>query len=107
VGVPYTDGEIETAVGAMAREARVITAQVEQQKGPKGLEDKEVVALAAYLQRLGTDIRWKRAAPQGPDLVPASAPATPAASVPGGDTGAPAGQAPSSSMAPAAAAAVR
>jgi hypothetical protein len=29
------------------------------QGGPRGLEDKEVIAITAYLQRLGTDIRWR------------------------------------------------
>ncbi len=60
VGVPYTDGEIETAVAAMERQAGGITAEVLAQQGPAGLDDKEIVALTVYLQRLGTDIRWKR-----------------------------------------------
>jgi cbb3-type cytochrome c oxidase subunit II len=77
VGVPYTDGEIETAVAAMERQAKTISADVELQKGPRGLGDKEIVALTAYLQRLGTDIRWKTA---GPASAPASvAPGAPAA----------------------------
>jgi hypothetical protein len=71
VGVPYTDGEIETAVADMARQAKAITADVEAQKGPTGLADKEITALTAYLQRLGTDIRWKK-----PDVAPAVAPAS-------------------------------
>jgi cytochrome c oxidase cbb3-type subunit I/II len=62
VGVPYTDGEIDTAVAAMERQAAGIAAEVEAQKGPAGLADKEVTALTAYLQRLGTDIRWRRPA---------------------------------------------
>lgn len=64
VGVPYSDGEIETAVAEMTRQAHAIAAEVESQQGPTGLGDKEVIALTAYLQRLGTDIRWKR--PQAP-----------------------------------------
>jgi cytochrome c oxidase cbb3-type subunit I/II len=55
LGVPYGD-----AIGrapAMAREqARTIAASIESQGGPKGLGDKEIVALVAYLQRLGRDI---------------------------------------------------
>jgi len=62
VGVPYTDGEIETAVEAMAIQARAIAAEIEAQQGPQGLDGKEITALTAYLQRLGTDIRWKRSA---------------------------------------------
>jgi hypothetical protein len=91
VGVPYTDGEIETAVAAMQTQAKVITAEVEAQQGPAGLADKEITALAAYLQRLGTDIKWKRPQPQLPlaaaAIVPQpsapapAAPANPAAAV--------------------------
>jgi len=68
VGVPYTDGEIETAAADMARQAKAINAEVLGQKGPSGLEDKEIVALTAYLQRLGTDIRWKKPDAQLPDV---------------------------------------
>jgi cbb3-type cytochrome oxidase cytochrome c subunit len=31
--------------------------EIAGQGGPPGLEDKQIVALVAYLQRLGTDIR--------------------------------------------------
>jgi cbb3-type cytochrome oxidase cytochrome c subunit len=71
VGTPYTDGEIESAPAAMQAQARTIAAEVEAQRGPKGLADKEIVALTAYLQRLGTDIRWKKVAPQAPAAVAA------------------------------------
>ncbi|HQR45525.1 MAG TPA: cytochrome-c oxidase, cbb3-type subunit I [Thermoanaerobaculia bacterium] len=63
-GVPYTDGEIETAPAAIEAQAKQIAAEIEAQQGPRGLADKEIVALTAYLQRLGTDIKWKRVAPQ-------------------------------------------
>ena len=81
VGVPYTDGEIETAVASIDAQAKSIAAEVESQQGPKGLADKEITALTAYLQRLGTDIKWKRVAPQPlvaapvAAAVPAGAPA--------------------------------
>jgi len=64
LGVPYGDGEIETARASIDGQARAIAADVEAQQGPRGLFDKEIVALTAYLQRLGTDIRWKRPAEQ-------------------------------------------
>jgi cytochrome c oxidase cbb3-type subunit I/II len=55
LGVPYGD-----AIGRapeMAREqARTIAASIETQGGPSGLGDKEIVAMVAYLQRLGRDI---------------------------------------------------
>jgi hypothetical protein len=42
----------------MARQqAREIAAAIQAQGGPSGLEGKKIVALVAYLQRLGTDIR--------------------------------------------------
>jgi cytochrome c oxidase cbb3-type subunit I/II len=59
VGVPYTDGEIESAPAAIESQAKAITAEVALQQGPPGIADKEITALTAYLQRLGTDIRWK------------------------------------------------
>jgi len=66
VGTPYSNGEIETAAAAIAAQAAAIAAEVESQQGPPGLADKEITALTAYLQRLGTDIRWQRPAPALP-----------------------------------------
>jgi cytochrome c oxidase cbb3-type subunit I/II len=41
----------------MARaQARDVAARIAEQGGPTGLEDKELVAIIAYLQRLGIDI---------------------------------------------------
>ncbi|MFA6109822.1 MAG: cytochrome-c oxidase, cbb3-type subunit I [Candidatus Latescibacterota bacterium] len=60
VGTPYTDGEIESARDQLRVQADSIAAQIAAQQGPRGLADKEIVALAAYLQRLGTDIKWRR-----------------------------------------------
>jgi cytochrome c oxidase cbb3-type subunit I/II len=56
VGVPYTDEEIAGGVAAAREQAESIAASVVEQGGPKGLADKQIVALIAYLQRLGTDI---------------------------------------------------
>ncbi|MCK6548780.1 cbb3-type cytochrome c oxidase subunit II, partial [Myxococcota bacterium] len=61
-GVPYTDRELAEAPDTVKQQAAEIAAQIEAQKGPAGLADKEIVALVAYLQRLGTDIRWKKPA---------------------------------------------
>ena len=66
VGVPYTDGEIDTAPAAIATQAKAIAAEVEASRARAGLADKEIMALTAYLQRLGTDIKWKRPPPQAP-----------------------------------------
>ncbi|HYN44353.1 MAG TPA: cytochrome-c oxidase, cbb3-type subunit II, partial [Thermoanaerobaculia bacterium] len=79
VGTPYTDGEIEMAPASIEAQAKAIATEVELQRGPTGLADKEIMALTAYLQRLGTDIKWKKVAPQGPLAVAAPAAGAPAA----------------------------
>ncbi|MCZ7651665.1 MAG: cytochrome-c oxidase, cbb3-type subunit I [Thermoanaerobaculia bacterium] len=79
VGTPYGDGEIESAAAAIAAQAAAIAAEIESQQGPPGLADREITALTAYLQRLGTDIRWKRPAPALPLAAGPLAPATSAA----------------------------
>jgi cytochrome c oxidase cbb3-type subunit I/II len=56
VGVPYTDEEIADGVAAAGAQAAAIAAEIVKQGGPEGLEGKKIVALIAYLQRLGTDI---------------------------------------------------
>ncbi|MDQ2642934.1 MAG: cytochrome-c oxidase, cbb3-type subunit I [Myxococcota bacterium] len=56
LGVPY--GDAVKHGEAMARsQAQEIAAELLAQGGPAGLENKKIVALIAYLQRLGTDIR--------------------------------------------------
>jgi cytochrome c oxidase cbb3-type subunit I/II len=59
VGVPYTDADIDGARAAIAAQAAEIAADVAANRGPKDLEAKEITALTAYLQRLGTDIQWR------------------------------------------------
>jgi cytochrome c oxidase cbb3-type subunit I/II len=55
LGHPY--GEALDRAPEMAREqARGIAARIVEQGGPAGLETKEIVAMIAYLQRLGTDL---------------------------------------------------
>ena len=68
LGVPY--GEAVHRAPEMAREqARGIAAEVAAQGGPPGLEDKEISALVAYLQRLGMDL--KAAGPAAVNRTPA------------------------------------
>ena len=58
LGVPYGEAVTEKRAGALAREqARAIAEGIAAEGGPAGLEDKEITALVAYLQRLGTDIK--------------------------------------------------
>jgi cytochrome c oxidase cbb3-type subunit I/II len=55
LGVPY--GALIDRAEPVAREqARQIAQEIVAQGGPAGLEDKQIVALIAYLQRLGTDL---------------------------------------------------
>ena len=78
VGVPYSDGTIDTAITSMQNQASAIAKEVEAQQGPTGLADKEIMALTAYLQRLGTDIKWRRPEAQTPYSATLQAPPAPA-----------------------------
>ena len=57
LGVPYTDEEIERAAESARSQAEAMAAGIAEVGGPDGLADKEVIAITAYLQRLGADIR--------------------------------------------------
>jgi cytochrome c oxidase cbb3-type subunit I/II len=61
LNVPYTASDIETAEEHARKQAKEIATEVETQGGPAGLEDRKIVALVAYLQRLGTDIKREEA----------------------------------------------
>lgn len=54
VGVPYTDQDIDTAPAAMQAQAQEIVGRLKQ-AGIDTPADREIVALIAYLQRLGKD----------------------------------------------------
>jgi cytochrome c oxidase cbb3-type subunit I/II len=62
LGVPYGALVKGGAEEAAHEQARTIAAGIAEQGGPANLEDKEIVALIAYLQRLGTDIHRTDAA---------------------------------------------
>ena len=56
LGVPY--GEAVKTAPQMARDqAKSIATAIVEQGGPAGLENKEMVAIVAYMQRLGRDIK--------------------------------------------------
>ncbi len=59
VGVPYTDEEIEHAYDNLRQQAEEITERLHKEGIPEAEADKEIIALIAYLQRLGTDIGWR------------------------------------------------
>jgi cytochrome c oxidase cbb3-type subunit I/II len=55
LGAPY-DLELTRAEALARAQAQQIADDIVKQNGPPGLADKQVVALIAYLQRLGTDL---------------------------------------------------
>jgi len=55
LGVPYTDADIDGAIDVAEAQAAGIAAAVVDQGGPDHLADREIVAMVAYLQRLGMD----------------------------------------------------
>ena len=61
LGVPYGDA-VNNAPAQAREQARAIAAEIAAQGGPSGLEDKEMVAIVAYMQRLGRDIKVASAA---------------------------------------------
>jgi cytochrome c oxidase cbb3-type subunit I/II len=74
VGVPYEQGYENAAVADLSAQARKIVANL--QSGSINAEaDKEIIALIAYLQRLGTDI--KTPAPQSAPPVQTTVPPPP------------------------------
>lgn len=52
LGVPYTDAQVASAVEDAQAQASEIAAEVVEQGGPDRLENKEIVAMVAYLQSL-------------------------------------------------------
>ena len=63
LGVPYGDA-INRSEALARAQAREIADDIAKAGGPAGLEDKEVVAMVAYLQRLGRDIKANPVAQQ-------------------------------------------
>jgi cytochrome c oxidase cbb3-type subunit I/II len=64
LGVPYGDA-INNAPELARRQAAQMAAVIAAQGGPADLADREVVAITAYLQRLGQDIKLVQAAAPG------------------------------------------
>jgi len=57
LGVPYSDHEVENAAAIAREQAQQIADELgEQDPDFAGLEDRDIIALIAYMQRLGTDI---------------------------------------------------
>jgi cytochrome c oxidase cbb3-type subunit I/II len=56
LGVPYTDEEIKNGKTALEAQAEQIAAELREQGIKEADAKKEIIALIAYLQRLGTDV---------------------------------------------------
>ena len=56
LGVPYDDEQVQNAPADLQRQATQISANLAKE-GVKVAPDREIVAMIAYLQRLGTDIK--------------------------------------------------
>lgn len=60
LGVPYTEDEVRNAAALAREQGRRIVATIIEQDGPDAAdpawETRQIVALVAYLQRLGTDL---------------------------------------------------
>ena len=53
--VPYTDDELKNGIEIAKAQAKVITDDLVAQGVPAQVEDKELIALISYLQRMGKD----------------------------------------------------
>jgi cytochrome c oxidase cbb3-type subunit I/II len=75
VGVPYTDEQIQNAQKSIETQSKTVVANLATGSITNAPADREIIALIAYLQRLGTDIKAPAAAPATPAPTPAAAPA--------------------------------
>ncbi len=57
LGVPYPEGYEDQAIDDLMEQANAIAANLKEQTGEEVLPTSEMVAIIAYLQRLGTDVR--------------------------------------------------
>ncbi|MBD3257645.1 cytochrome-c oxidase, cbb3-type subunit I [candidate division GN15 bacterium] len=59
LGVPYPEGYEDQALADLQKQAAEIASRLREQQISGAQSDKEIIALIAYLQRLGTDIQAK------------------------------------------------
>ncbi len=57
LGTPYTDEEIQGAAADAEAQAQNLARNISANGGPSDLAEKEIIAMVAYLQRLGTDLK--------------------------------------------------
>jgi len=67
LGTPYSKDALDDAADVARQQAEQIASELAAQGGPSGVADREIIALIAYVQRLGTDI--KPPAPATPSIV--------------------------------------
>ncbi len=60
LGVPYTEDDVRFAADQARDEAKIIADKLAVEGGATRMEDKDIIALIAYLQRLGADFREGR-----------------------------------------------
>jgi cytochrome c oxidase cbb3-type subunit I/II len=60
LGVPYSDEDIATSKESAKAQAKKIADRLKQSGVEGKIKDKEIMALIAYLQRLGTDIKKEK-----------------------------------------------
>ena len=61
LGDPYSDEEIAGAAESMKAQSEEILGRLKAEKVDEAQADREIVALIAYLQKLGSDIHWREA----------------------------------------------
>lgn len=57
LGVPYSDEQVKTAKADALTQAEAITKRLEKDGVDPKMKNKQIIALIAYLQRLGTDLQ--------------------------------------------------
>lgn len=59
LGTPYDDEMMKDALVRLDRDAKRIAERVSRELGEEVQPDTEVIALIAYMQKLGSDIKWR------------------------------------------------
>ena len=67
LGVPYTDYYVDNSLDYLNEQAEGIAAELNLDPNIDVTADKEIIALIAYLQRLGTDIKGNNTVDLGPE----------------------------------------
>lgn len=64
LGVPYSADDVAAAPERLRQQAEQIAGRLRDEKVAEVASDREIIALIAYLQRLGGDIKWREAEAQ-------------------------------------------